>query len=117
MKEIDSARVSLELITRDAGQLKSVLKSNIRSGDCLIVCTCNSRYVLSAQEDGSYIVSGGWFARTGTCRRVRINGCTWGGCIIKVDIAAAVGLCIEFSNSVTTSPVCKIGFFNNGQLN
>ncbi|HET6272121.1 MAG TPA: hypothetical protein VFG32_04010 [Bacteroidota bacterium] len=100
---------SLEAITASAEQLQEFPKSNFHPGDCLIVKTFNSTYVLRAQDDGSCLASGGWFDRKGpTPMRVHINGCTWGGCVIKVDIVAALGLCLEFGNRVTTSPIQKI---------
>lgn len=113
-----SARGSLERIIGDASVRKNILKSHIQPGDCLIVCTCNSRYVLQAGMDGNYTASGGWFDKAGrSSMKVRVNGCTWGGCIIKVDVVAAVGLCIEFNNRVTTSPVRAIALLKRGELN
>ena len=100
---------TLDTIVQSVGQLEHVPKSGFRPGDCLIIKTCNSTYVLRAQDDGTCLASGGWFDRKGpTPTRVHINGCTWGGSIIKVDIVAAVGLCLEFGNRVTTSPIQKI---------
>jgi hypothetical protein len=100
---------SLEAITSSAEQLQQLRKSRFRPGDCLIIKTCNSTYVLRALEDGSYLASGGWFDKKGASpMKVRVNGCTWGGCIIKVDIVAACGLCLEFGNRVTTSPIQEI---------
>jgi hypothetical protein len=40
-----------------------------------------------------------------------IAGCTWGGSAIKIDIVAACGLCLEFTNRLTTSPIQKIFLF------
>ncbi|MDL1893177.1 hypothetical protein FBQ87_09855 [Sphingobacteriales bacterium CHB3] len=101
--------ISLETITQSIEHLESVQRKSVRPGDCVIVATCNSTYSLKARDDGSYFVSGGWFDRMSSVPlRVRVNGCTWGGCIINVDIVAAVGLCLEFSNRVTTSPIRKI---------
>ncbi len=37
--------------------------------------------------------------------RTTINGCTWGGSAIKVDIVAACGLHLEFGNRVVTSRI------------
>ncbi|MBX2993090.1 MAG: hypothetical protein KF749_18210 [Bacteroidetes bacterium] len=101
--------ISLDTVTQSVEHLERVQRKSVRQGDCVIVATCNSTYSLTAQEDGSYFVSGGWFDRMSPVpQAVRVNGCTWGGCIIKVDIVAAVGLCLEFSNRVTTSPIRKI---------
>ena len=48
---------------------------------------------------------------------VKINGCTWGGSAIKIDIVAAAGLCLEFGNKVRTSPIQKIALFPKGSIN
>jgi hypothetical protein len=37
--------------------------------------------------------------------------------MIKVDVVAACGLCLEFGNHVVTSPVQKIFFYPKGTLN
>ena len=34
-----------------------------------------------------------------------INGCTWGGSAIMIDIVAACGLHLEFGNRVVTSKI------------
>jgi hypothetical protein len=100
---------TLDTILQSVEHLEQVAKSSFRPGDCMIVKTCNSTYVLRAKDDGSCFASGGWFDQKGSApTRVHINGCTWGGCVIKVDIVAAVGLCLEFGNRVTTSPIQKI---------
>jgi hypothetical protein len=39
---------------------------------------------------------------------IAISGCTWGGKIIKKNIIAACGLCLEFSNRIVTTPIKKI---------
>ncbi len=109
---------TLEAITSNTGQLQQIRKSNFRPGDYLIIKTCNSTYVLRAQDDGSCLASGGWFDRKGhSPMQVRINGCTWGGCIIKADIVAALGLSVEFGNRVTTSPIQKIIFISREKQN
>ena len=109
MSQVSLCSESLEAITNSAEQLQHVRKSSFRPGDCLIIKTCNSTYVLRALEDGSCLVSGGWFDKKGISpEKVRINGCTWGGCVIKVDIVTALGLCVEFGNRVTTSPIQQI---------
>lgn len=100
---------SLAAIAASVSRLNCLERNRVRAGDWVVVRTCNSTYCLCAQDDGSFLVSGGWFARTSPHpQNVRVNGCTWGGRIIKVDIVAAVGLCLEFGNRVTTSPIVKI---------
>jgi hypothetical protein len=36
------------------------------------------------------------------------NGCTWGGSAIKQDIVAALGLRLEFGNSVRTARIREV---------
>lgn len=100
---------SLGTLTLSVDHLRQVRKADLRPGDCLVVVTNNSTYLLRMQADGTFLVSGEWFDRKGRSpTTIRVNGCTWGGSIIKVDTLAACGLCIEFSNRVTTTPVKSI---------
>ena len=95
-----------------------VYKMNLRPGDYMYVRTINSLYTVRVIEQGWFEVSGGWFDRKGNSPvRVRINGCTWGGSVIKVNVAAACGLCLEFGNRVITSPIRKIFVVQNGVQN
>jgi len=93
-------------------------KADIRAGDCIVVRTRNSVYALVATGDGRFIVSGGWFARKGKDGvRTSVNGCTFGGSMIKIDVVAVCGLCIEFSNRLVTSPVQSFVIFPLGSVN
>jgi hypothetical protein len=97
---------TLEAITNHARILQEVRKRDLRSGDRVMVRTKNSLYTLSVLGDRDFLVWGGWFDRQGTSpQRVSINGCTWGGSAIKLDIIAALGLRLEFSNRVLTTPI------------
>jgi hypothetical protein len=98
--------------------MKQVYKVDLRFGDCLVVQTCNSLYKMRVIAEGWFEITGGWFDRKGKSpMRVRISGCTWGGSAIKLNIAAACGLCLEFGNRVVTTPIQKIFIFTNGNLN
>ncbi|MBI1803431.1 MAG: hypothetical protein HY033_06495 [Ignavibacteriae bacterium] len=109
---------TLSTIVEQSERLKEVYKTSLHPGDCLVVKTCNSVYTIRALEDGSFTASGGWFDRKGKSpMKVRINGCTWGGSAIKINIAAAAGLCLEFGNRVRTSPIRHIVIFPNGSIN
>ena len=89
--------------------LLQVRKDDIHAGDWVLVKTCNSMYTLRMLGDNEYLVSGGWFDRKGMSPfRTKIIGCTWGGSAIKMDTVAACGLCLEFGNRVTTSPIQTI---------
>jgi hypothetical protein len=97
---------TLEAITNHARTLEEVRKRDLRSGDRVLVTTKNSLYTLCALGDRHFLVWGGWFDRQGTSpQRVSINGCTWGGSAIKLDIIAALGLRLEFGNRVLTTPI------------
>ncbi len=110
--------VALSTLVQDADALQQVRKHDLRSGDWLAVKTANSVYIIRVLENGEYLISGGWFdAHSGTSCRVRINGCTWGGSAIKVDVVAACGLQLEFSNRVRTSPIRTIAFVPGARLN
>lgn len=83
-----------------------VRKADLGCGDSLLVVTKNSVYHVHVLENDFYLVSGGWFDRNGLSPvKVKINGCTWGGNIIKTDILAACGVHLEFGNNLITSPI------------
>jgi hypothetical protein len=97
---------SLEATTNHARSLEEVRKRDLRSGDRVMVTTRNSLYTLWALGDRHFLVWGGWFDRQGISpQRVSINGCTWGGSAVKLDIIAALGLRLEFGNRVLTTPI------------
>ncbi|MFQ6069929.1 MAG: hypothetical protein ACE5LC_05315 [Candidatus Aminicenantales bacterium] len=100
---------SLEKIIRGVVNLKKIKKRELKFGDLVVISTRNSVYHFCVLENDFYIVFGGYFDRKGFSPRIiTINGCTWGGSIIKVDIFAACGLRIEFGNRVVTTVVEKI---------
>lgn len=102
----ESAAQTLQDITAQAGQLKSVRKSDLRQGDWVLVTTRNSVYAICVLGDDRYAVSGGWFDRKGLSpTTTTINGCTWGGSAIKIDVVAARGLFLEFGNRVLTTRI------------
>ena len=55
----------LDALAAEADRLPAVLRTDLRSGDFLLVTTRNSVYSLCLLEDGSYSVAGGWFDRQG----------------------------------------------------
>jgi hypothetical protein len=110
--------VALAEVIRQAGHLTAVRRSELTVGDVMVLRTRNSLYVLRADAHGQYHATGGWFDRKGLSPyRIAINGCTWGGAIIKVDVLAACGLCVEFSNRVVTSPVHAIAVLRAATFN
>jgi hypothetical protein len=99
---------TLGAIVDSTAQLKAVSKADLELGDQLLVTTKNSIYSIHVLQEGVYSVSGGWFDRRGLSpSKVTINGCTWGGRTIKLDIVAACGLHLEFGNQVVTSRITK----------
>jgi len=100
---------NLQDIAKEAYHLQQVRKADLRRGDRVIVKTHNSVYAIRVVCDGLYIVSGGWFDRKGLSpTKTTINGCTWGGSVLKVDVVAACGLRLEFGNRLVTSVIRKI---------
>ena len=104
-----ASMASLDSAVAEAKTLKAVSKQDLREGDCLFVTTRNSTYTVWSLCEGQYWVWGGWFDKQGISpQRVGINGCTWGGSIIKQDIIAAIGLRLEFGNRVRTTEIQRI---------
>ncbi|MFQ5778685.1 MAG: hypothetical protein ACE5IP_11830 [Terriglobia bacterium] len=86
--------------------LEAIRKDDLRCGDWVLVTTKNSVYSICVLGDDLYSVSGGWFDREGVSpQKTTINGCTWGGSAIKLDIVAACGLFMEFGNKVLTTRI------------
>ena len=102
----------LEEQVRSAEHLPQVRKADLSPGDWVYVRTLRSTYCIEVKSTGQYKISGGWFDQKGLSpMQLGIAGCTWGGSAIKIDIVAACGLCLEFANRLTTSPIQKIILF------
>jgi hypothetical protein len=112
-----SVRVrTLDAIVARADWGGSVRRSDLRTGDWLVITTKNSVYSICVLGEGLYSVSGGWFDRQGLSPlQTTINGCTWGGSAIRDDIVAAPGLCVEFGNQVMTSRVRQVRIIRGGE--
>lgn len=94
------------------------MKNRVNFKDLIEVKTRNSIYEILVLGQNDYLVSGGWFDRKGLSPyRTKINGCTWGGTIIKQDVIAGCGMCIEFGNRVTTTFVNKINWYKSTSQN
>ncbi len=108
----------LAMLIEQSRQLKGVQRTDLHAGDVLLVATRNSVYAIRVLDQASYLVSGGWFDRKGLSPlRTTITGCTWGGCILKSDVVAVCGMCLEFGNRVVTSTIQKVCVFRHGMLN
>lgn len=109
---------SLERITINTGHLHQVRKAELYCGDVMQITTRNSVYSVKLLADGTYQVSGGWFDKKRLSPfRTTINGCTWGGTVVKTDVAAACGLHLEFGNRVVTTPIQRVCLFRSGIQN
>ena len=96
-------------IVEESQTLNQIHKSSLKVGDTIILKTNNSIYLIKALEEEQYAVSGGWFDKNNLSpSTTTINGCTWGGSVIKNDIVAACGLHLEFGNKVITSRIKNI---------
>ncbi len=109
---------SLEQIVERSIHLNQVSKADLQSGDLILITTRNSDYSVRVFDDSLYLVSGGWFDRKGISPvKTTIRGCTFGGSIIKLDVVAACGLCLEFGNRVVTTAIQKVCVVRSGGRN
>jgi len=100
---------TLDGLVACASRVQAVRGRDVSEGDWLVVRTKNSVYVLSAQGDGRFVVTGGWFSAHGAdATSVAVNGCTWGRHAILTGVVAAPGMCIEFDNGVRTTRVREV---------
>ena len=100
---------TLGAIVDHVDQFDAVYKLELQFGDCVRVRTLNSTYSIQVLGNDLYSVSGGWFDHQGVSPfKTSINGCTWGGRAIKVDLVAACGLHLEFGNQLITSRIQKV---------
>jgi hypothetical protein len=102
-------------ILEQAGRSRLVPKAELGTGDLLIITTENSVYWIRVVGGSICEVRGGWFDRRGLSPvRTSIAGCTWGGTVIKTDVAAACGLQLEFGNRVVTSRIQEVDVIRAG---
>ena len=108
LTQITRPQRTLNAIIDCTERLDAIYKNDLELGDHLLVTTRNSTYSIRVLQSDQYLVSGGWFDSQGLSpSTVGINGCTWGGRAIKLDIVAARGLHLEFGNQVITSRILK----------
>lgn len=104
--------MTIDKCVEQVPQMKSIRRGDLRFADRMVVTTQNSEYDLVMIEDDTFLVAGGWFDREHLSpHRVRINGCTWGGSMICLDILAAPGMCMEFNNRVMTSAIRAVAVY------
>lgn len=108
----------LKYIIDKADLLHQINKADLLPGDELKLKTKNSVYTIKVDGEGYFIVSGGWFDKMLLSPvKTKINGCTWGGSVIKTDIVAACGLNLEFGNRLLTSEIQEIIYFPKSMKN
>ncbi len=109
---------TLSALVQHGEQMPQVRKADLQAGDMIRVRTLNSVYRIYAAGEGMFVVSGGWFDRKGlTPMKTTITGCTWGGSVIKVDVVAVQGLCLEFGNRLITSTIRGFVVMPHGSQN
>jgi hypothetical protein len=100
---------SIDTLARAADLIGGVRRRELDPGDRLIVSTKNSVYSLTACDDGSFMVSGGWFEREGLGpTRITVLGCTAGGRALFTDHVAVPGLFLEFGNGTSTTRIRRV---------
>lgn len=105
---------TLDAISAHAERTDAVRRSDLEFGDLVIVRTRNSVYSLHALGDGTFAVSGGWFdSRNDSPAMVAVQGCTYGGSVIRLDVVAARGLFLEFGNNVSTTRIMDVRIVRN----
>ncbi len=94
-----------------------VRKSELSFGDRVVVRTRNSTYSLCVLGDDTFAVSGGWFERgNGSTTLITVNGCTYGGSVIRHDVVAGPGLFLEFGNSVLTTRIQDVRVVHSDEM-
>lgn len=102
---------------RDLQNINAISRSDVAAGDRIVIQTANSTYLVEALSDKEFLVSGGWFDRNDLSPYVsNIHGCTMGSSAIYHNLLAAIGLCIEFDNQVTTSPITEISILRKDKV-
>ena len=100
---------TLDALVASVPSVQGVRARELSPGDWLVVRTKNSLYVLSAQGDGRFVVTGGWFSAHGAdATSIGVIGCTWGAHAILTGMVAAPGMCMEFDNGVRTTRVREV---------
>jgi len=103
------AVLAVDALTEVADRIVGVRRGDLAPGDRVLVATRNSIYSLSARPDGSFTVSGGFYARSGRGeQRLQVHGCTAGGSALFTDLVAAPGLFLELSDGTQTTRIVSV---------
>ncbi len=107
-RNLNSAQ-DFSAFVRHAAEAHGVRRSELHTGDVLLLYTRNSIYRARKLDTAEFAVSGGWFEDNHESEVVTsIVGCTWGGSSVQRDFVASCGMRIEFGNRVLTSTLQKI---------
>lgn len=110
--------MNLQSFTNDANRASILLKSEVSTGDRIVVKTMNSVYLLTAVHAHQFRVSGGYFEKSPSGPvTTTVTGCGWGGSFVKFDAIAVCGLRLEFGNRIITSTISAFAIFKAFQLN
>lgn len=113
---MNNSNLSAEILAclNQSEQDGGLVWKDIPVGTTVVAKTRNSVYLIEKREDGDFAyVSGGFFTEP---EKVRLNGSTWGGSMIKVGFIG-VGMYIEFVRDsaekpmVTTTAIRELGTF------
>jgi hypothetical protein len=104
--------LSLGALAAAACSLEGIRRAEVAPGDRLVVATRNSIYSLVAREDGTFVVSGGRYAREGLGEpTLVVHGCTVGGRALFTGIVAGPGLFLEFGDGTVTTRIRSVRRF------
>lgn len=99
----------LEDLARAEPALDAVRRSELRTGDRVLVATRNSIYQLTRLADGRFDVAGGRFCREGAGRaQLGVAGCSAGGSALFTRIIAAPGLFLELDDGTRTTRIRRV---------
>ncbi|MCG6948333.1 MAG: hypothetical protein LJE93_05385 [Acidobacteria bacterium] len=108
--------IPIDDLAEAAVAVGGVRRSELESGDRVIVSTKNSVYSLVVRGDGLFDISGGWFEREGTGPdSIEVLGCTAGGHALFSDHIAAPGLFMEFADGLRTTRIRTVRLISAAQ--
>lgn len=107
--EARRAVLPVDALTEVADRIVGVRRGDLEPGDRVLVATRNSIYSLTACADGSFLVGGGFLARSGRGeQRLEVHGCTAGGSALFTELVAAPGLFLELSDGTQTTRIVSV---------
>jgi len=106
LRDVETPAILLDDLVRAVDESGGVHREDLVTGDRLIVATRNSIYSLTLRDSGSFLVTGGVFARRGLGSvTVRVLGCSAGGHALITRCIAAPGLFLELGDGTRTTRI------------